>query len=215
MLLEEAEQVIHSVLEQLASVELLLLLQPEAHLAQLDPAAMLFIEISSIANENEFFVQYSLPNIDDSFKLLQIKTIPFPTKNSVVFFELNLDYSLIAINAKNLMFEFIPGLCAKKSNIFLCQSKFFWIHNNAVNCAEELILKESILGPLCRQDIKLTMTQEQKYLTHHEEDSIMLFSPFTDALEIQCDTPNIRSNIHSLDIEIGLNKVFLPNTCVQ
>ena len=116
---------------------------------------------------------------------------------------------------KNLMFEFIPGLCAKKSNIFLCQSKFFWIHNNAVNCAEELILKESILGPLCRQDIKLTMTQEQKYLQHHEDDSIMLFSPFTDALEIQCDTPNIRSNIHSLDIEIGLNKVFLPNTCVQ
>ena len=86
MLLEEAEQVIHSVLEQLASVELLPLLQPEAHLAQLDPAAMLFIEISSIANENGFFVQYSLPSIDDSFKLLQIKTIPFPTKNSAVFF---------------------------------------------------------------------------------------------------------------------------------
>ena len=106
------------------------------------------------------------------------------------------------------MFKFIPRLCAKKTNIFLCQSKFFRIHNNAVNCAEELILKESILGPLCRQDIKLTMTQEQKYLTHHEDDSIMLFSPFTDALEIQCDTPNIRSNIHSLDIEIGLNKVF-------
>ena len=58
------------------------------------------------------------------------------------------------------------------------------------------------------------MTQEQKYLQHHEDDSIMLFSPFTDALEIQCDTPNIRSNIHSLDIEIGLNKVFLPPNCV-
>ena len=96
MLLEEAEQVIHSVLGQLASVELLPLLRPEAHLAQLDPAAMLFIEISSIANENGFFVQNSLPSIDDSFKLLQIKTIPFPTKNSAVFFELNLDYSLIA-----------------------------------------------------------------------------------------------------------------------
>ena len=51
MLLGEAEQIIHSVLGQLASVELLPLLRPEAHLAQLDPAAMLFIEISSIDKE--------------------------------------------------------------------------------------------------------------------------------------------------------------------
>ena len=67
MLLGEAEQVIHSFIGQFASVELLPLLRPEAHLAQLDPAAMLFIEISSIANENVFFVQYSLQSIDDSF----------------------------------------------------------------------------------------------------------------------------------------------------
>ena len=82
------------------------------------------------------------------------------------------------------------GCVPRDLTFFLCQSKFFRIHNNAVNCAEELILKDSVLGPLCKQDIKLTMTQEQKYLTHHEDDSIMLFSPFTDALEIHCDTPN-------------------------
>ena len=202
-LLHEVEQSILSLLSQSINVELLPLLKPEAHISTLTISSMMFSSITAVANEQGFFIEYSIPIIWDSYNLLEIKTIPFYMLGNETFYSLEVNTQFVAANAKHYMFNFPSTGCRNKNNYYLCEGRHLNIHRGANTCAEELIFGGMGLGPICKKSMRIVKSKKQDYVHHHTDPIVVVITPFQDTLNVSCDVKLLDFQTHSLIIEVG------------
>ena len=175
-LLHEAEQNILSLLSQSINVDLLPLLKPEAHISTLTISSMMFSSITAVANEQGFFIKYSIPIIWDSYDLLEIKTIPFYMLGNKTFYSLEVNTQFVAANAKHYIFNFPSTGCRNKNNYYLCKGRHLNIHGDANTYTEELIFGGMGLGPICKKSMRIVKSKKQDYVYHHTDPIVVVFS---------------------------------------
>ena len=214
ILLHEAEQGILSLLSQSLNVDLLPLLRPEAHMSTMTISSMMFSSISAEANANGFFIEYQIPVIWDSYDLLEIKTIPFHMLGNNTFYSLELDKHFLAANSKHFLFDFPTVGCRTRNNVHLCEGRHLNIHKGAYTCAEELVFGIMGLGPLCKNSMKIVMSNKQDYVHHHADPIVIVFTPFADTFNVSCDVKLLDYKTDYLQLTIGLNAIKLPQNCI-
>jgi hypothetical protein len=214
-LLSESQSAVNAILSQTASIDILPLLRPEAHISLISLPSLSFISVSASVTMDGFFVVYSIPLIYDEFEVLRISSLPIPISEKIGY-ELNIHNSVVAVNSKHYSFDFDSdrNKCRRNSNSYLCEGRVLNIHNNPSSCAEEIIFGNSTLGPICKDTISISKTKNQKYIFEHESGVIIFFSPFNDTMKFECEIESIHAAIHELFIPSGIHRLKFPQNCV-
>ena len=212
-LLNELEKLVSSLISNSLSIDLLPLPQETSHLKYFSIDSIKFIEFRGSADDQGFYVEYSVPIISDTYSVFRIETIPFQGPDNR-FYSLDIKKGLTAINTHGYLFSFNPDVCRFSVNTYLCPGQFLDIHLLPRNCNEELLKESRGIGPICKYNLHLTFEKDQRIIHHSTDKAVSIFSPFNDTLVIRCDIHYLNYHTKNESLTEGLNVLVIPDNCM-
>jgi hypothetical protein len=134
---------------------------------------------------DELSVLYYIPSYVE-FQIVHISFLPFTVKGSPTCFTVSDHEYVVAVNLKGQFFEYDANDCVVTMQYSVCASDRIVVRTKPLRCSTHLALGSySSLPRVCRENLRVSSCKQQEFFRRDE--SVFLFSPYEDVLEVTCD----------------------------
>jgi len=212
-MIADTESQVLSVLTQHIRPEMIPFDNPNAPLQYFAVESFAMVKVRATVTLQGFQVQYELPELSPPYKLVQVRTLPFPVKEGV-YQRFVLESDKVAIGPEGKIFLYAGEPCPSLGDTTICEYRMVEIHARPVACVEFLARNPKEIPDRCLNSMQFFLTNTQMYLYHEDGQNVTIFSPYEDKARIVCELNRTVSSVLDLVLHEGLSMVLIPAKCV-